>query len=139
LLHSKYCQCIDGVSSVWHILTLTSTHVITFNYVIFQIVTNVDLSVSCPMSKSMLHRSKTILTNKKTIKNWKRNWETYTKVTSSRTLFALNTINPHHISSSIHLQIIILRRSSNSNFRIIKPTITNSHNFKINHQILQKK
>jgi len=61
------------------------------------------------------------MTTSHTINTLKRR-KAYTKATSAGALFALNAIDPHNVSASVHLQVVIFRRSSNPNFSIVKPT-----------------
>ena len=60
--------------------------------------------------------------SKKT-KKWKGR-EAYTKGASFGALCALNTVDPHNITSCIHLHIEVLCRCSNPYFCIVKPTTT---------------
>ena len=59
----------------------------------------------------------------KKTKKWKGR-EAYTKGASFGALCALNTVDPHNITSCIHLHIEVLRRCSNPYFCIVKPTTT---------------
>lgn len=62
---------------------------------------------------------------KKKTKEWKgREAIAYTKGASSGALCALNTVDPHNITSCIHLHIVVLCRCSNPYFCIVKPTTT---------------
>lgn len=56
-------------------------------------------------------------------KKWKGR-EAYTKGASFGALCALNTVDPHNITSCIHLHIEVLSRCSNPYFCIVKPTTT---------------
>ena len=49
-------------------------------------------------------------------------WEAYTKRAFLGTFIALNTINPHNVTSCIYLYIVVPCRCSNPNFSIVKPT-----------------
>ena len=59
----------------------------------------------------------------KKTKKWKGR-EAYTKGASFGALCALNTVDPHNITSCIHLHIKVLCRCSNPYFCIVKPTTT---------------
>ena len=61
--------------------------------------------------------------SKKKTKEWKGR-EAYTKGASFGALCALNTVDPHNITSCIHLHIEVLCRCSNPYFCIVKPTTT---------------